>query len=91
MRKRAKYRKQQRGRMRGKAYRGSMVVFGEWGLMALEPAWVTNRQRRWYQLNMTFSFSRTGVRTGPSVPLDQRTLRGTESATVTPEKRSAIQ
>ena len=44
MPKRVKYRKQQRGRMRGKAYRGSTVAFGEYGLQALEPAWITNRQ-----------------------------------------------
>jgi len=44
MPKRVKYRKQQRGRMRGKAYRGSTVSFGEFGLQALEPAWITNRQ-----------------------------------------------
>jgi ribosomal protein L16/L10AE len=44
MPKRVKYRKQQRGRMRGKAYRGSTVAFGEFGLMALEPVWMTSRQ-----------------------------------------------
>ena len=38
MPKRVKYRKQQRGRMRGKAYRGGAVTFGEYGLQALEPA-----------------------------------------------------
>src|SRR5262245_9512605 len=44
MPKRVKFRKQQRGRMRGKAYRGGTVTFGEFGLQALEPAWITNRQ-----------------------------------------------
>src|SRR5258705_12578925 len=44
MPKRVKYRKQQRGRMNGKAYRGSSVVFGEFGLQALEPGWITNRE-----------------------------------------------
>ena len=44
MPKRTKYRKQQRGRRRGKAYRGSNVEFGEYGLKALEPAWITSRQ-----------------------------------------------
>lgn len=44
MPKRVKYRKQMRGRMRGKAYRGSTVAFGEFGLMALEPVWMTSRQ-----------------------------------------------
>jgi large subunit ribosomal protein L16 len=42
--KRAKYRKQFRGRMRGKAARGVTVAFGDYGLQALEPAWVTARQ-----------------------------------------------
>jgi large subunit ribosomal protein L16 len=42
--KRAKYRKQFRGRMKGKATRGATVEFGDYGLQALEPAWVTARQ-----------------------------------------------
>lgn len=42
--KRVKYRKPQRGRRRGKAYRGSTVAFGSFALKALEPAWITNRQ-----------------------------------------------
>jgi len=44
MPKRTKYRKQMRGRMRGKAYRGSTISFGDYALVALEPAWVTSRQ-----------------------------------------------
>ena len=44
MPKRVKYRKQMRGRMRGKASRGAEVVFGEYGLQALEPCWMTSRQ-----------------------------------------------
>ncbi|MDQ1266119.1 MAG: large subunit ribosomal protein [Bacteroidota bacterium] len=42
--KRVKYRKTQRGRMTGKAFRGSLVSFGAYGLKSLEPAWITNRQ-----------------------------------------------
>lgn len=42
--KRVKYRKMHRGRLRGKAQSGSTVVFGEYGLQALEPAWITSRQ-----------------------------------------------
>ena len=42
--KRTKYRKQMRGRMKGKASRGTEVQFGDYGLQALEPAWVTARQ-----------------------------------------------
>src|SRR5512135_474071 len=44
MPKRVKWRKQMRGRMRGKALRGAEVSFGEFGLMALEPGWITARQ-----------------------------------------------
>lgn len=44
MPKKVKYRKQQRGRMKGKAYRGSTLSFGEYGLQALEPCWMTARQ-----------------------------------------------
>ncbi len=44
MPKKVKYRKQQRGRRGGIAVRGSTVSFGDYGLMALEPAWITNRQ-----------------------------------------------
>jgi large subunit ribosomal protein L16 len=44
MPKRVKYRKQFRGRMKGKASRGTEVSFGDYGLQALEPAWITSRQ-----------------------------------------------
>jgi large subunit ribosomal protein L16 len=44
MPKRAKYRKQFRGRMKGRAHRGAEVSFGEYGLQALEPCWITSRQ-----------------------------------------------
>lgn len=44
MPKRVKYRKTQRGRMKGKASRGNEVSFGEFGLQALEPCWMTSRQ-----------------------------------------------
>ena len=60
MPKRVKYRKQQRGRMRGKAYRGSAVAFGEYGLQALEPAWVTNRQIEAARVAMTRKIKRGG-------------------------------
>ena len=60
MPKRVKYRKQQRGRMRGKAYRGSTVAFGEYGLQALEPAWITNRQIEAARIAMTRAIKRGG-------------------------------
>ncbi|MDD8031326.1 MAG: 50S ribosomal protein L16 [Acidobacteriota bacterium] len=44
MPKKVKYRKQQRGRMRGRAQRGAELTFGEYGLQALEPCWLTARQ-----------------------------------------------
>lgn len=44
MPKRVKYRKQMRGRMKGKAGRGSQIAFGDYGLQALEPCWMTSRQ-----------------------------------------------
>ena len=42
--KRTKYRKQHRGRMRGKASRGNKIAFGDFALQALEPSWITSRQ-----------------------------------------------
>lgn len=42
--KRTKYRKMHRGRMKGRAHRGNVLSFGEYGLQALEPAWITDRQ-----------------------------------------------
>ena len=60
MPKRVKYRKQQRGRMRGKAYRGSSVTFGEFGLQALEPAWITSRQIEAARVAITRSIKRGG-------------------------------
>ena len=44
MPKRVKYRKQMRGRMKGRASRGAKIAFGEYGLQALEPCWMTSRQ-----------------------------------------------
>jgi len=44
MPKKVKFRKMMKGRMHGKAYRGSDIAFGEYGLKALEPGWVSNRQ-----------------------------------------------
>lgn len=44
MPKRVKYRRVQRGRMKGKATRGNVIAYGEYGLQALEPGWVTSNQ-----------------------------------------------
>jgi len=75
MPKRVKYRKQQRGRMRGKAYRGSSVTFGEFGLQALEPAWVTNRQIEAARVAITRSIKRGGkmwIRVFPDKPVTKK-------------------
>ena len=60
MPKRSKFRKQQRGRMRGKAYRGCNVDFGDFGLKALEPAWITSRQIEAARVAMTRAAQRGG-------------------------------
>ena len=75
MPKRVKYRKQQRGRMNGKAYRGSSVAFGEFGLQALEPAWVTNRQIEAARVAITRSIKRGGkmwIRVFPDKPVTKK-------------------
>ena len=58
--KRVKYRKQFRGRMKGKAQRGNTVSHGEFGLVALEPAWITNRQIEAARIAMTRYIKRGG-------------------------------
>ena len=58
--KRVKYRKQFRGRMKGKANRGNTVSHGDFGLQALEPAWVTNRQIEAARIAMTRYIKRGG-------------------------------
>ncbi len=58
--KKLKYRKPQRGRMRGQAKGGTEVEFGEYGLQALEPAWITNRQIEAARIAMTRKIRRGG-------------------------------
>ena len=58
--KRVKYRKQFRGRMKGKAQRGNKVSHGDIGLVALEPAWITNRQIEAARIAMTRYIKRGG-------------------------------
>ncbi|MBT8213994.1 MAG: 50S ribosomal protein L16 [Acidimicrobiia bacterium] len=60
MPKRTKYRKTQKGRMRGKAQRGSKVVFGEFGLQSMEPGWITARQIEAARIAMTRTIKRGG-------------------------------
>jgi large subunit ribosomal protein L16 len=58
--KRVKYRKQQRGRMRGAAQRGNELSFGEFGLQSLDPAWITNRQIEAARVALTRHIKRGG-------------------------------
>ena len=58
--KRVKRRKQQRGRMKGKATRGNFVAYGDFGLQALEPAWITSNQIESARIAMTRYIKRGG-------------------------------
>lgn len=58
--KRVKHRKQHRGRMSGRAMRGNKIAHGEYGLVALEPAWITNRQIEAARIAMTRYIKRGG-------------------------------
>ncbi|MBX6394798.1 MAG: 50S ribosomal protein L16 [Alicyclobacillaceae bacterium] len=60
MPKRVKYRKEQRGRLKGRSKGGNEIAFGEYGLQALEPAWVTNRQIEAARIAMTRYIRRGG-------------------------------
>jgi large subunit ribosomal protein L16 len=75
MPKRVKYRKQMRGRMRGKAYRGADVMFGDLGLKALEPGWVSARQIESARRAMVRAMRRRGkfwIRIFPDKPITKR-------------------
>ena len=77
MPKKVKYRKQQRGRMAGKAWRGSDVSFGNYGLKALEPCWLTDRQIEAARVAMTRFIKRGGtiwVRVFPDKPITKKPL-----------------
>lgn len=73
--KRVKYRKVMRGRMKGKATRGNYVSNGEFGLQALEPAWVTSRQIEAARIAMTRYTKRGGqvwIKIFPDKPITQK-------------------
>src|SRR3990172_2965110 len=75
MPKRVKYRKAQRGRMRGTAQRGATLAFGEYGLKALEPGWVTNRQIEAARVARSGSLRRgekIGFRISPDKPVTKK-------------------
>jgi large subunit ribosomal protein L16 len=73
--KKVKFRKQQRGRMAGKAWRGSSVSFGDFGLKAMECAWITDRQIEAARVAMTRSIKRGGkvwIRLFPDKPITKK-------------------
>lgn len=77
MPKRTKFRKQFRGRMRGQAVRGNQVSFGDYGLMAMEPAWITSRQIEAARIAMTRHIKRGGkvwIRVFPDKPITKKPL-----------------
>ncbi|HPD16663.1 MAG TPA: 50S ribosomal protein L16 [Planctomycetota bacterium] len=77
MPKRVKYRKSQRGRVRGEASRGNFVAFGEYGLQALEPAWLTARQIEAARVAATHFLHREGklfMRIFPTKPVSAKPL-----------------
>lgn len=77
MPKRVKYRKSQRGRRRGKAYRGSRIDFGDFGIKALEAAWITSRQIEACRVAITRTMKRDGkvwIRIFPDKPVSKKPL-----------------
>jgi len=75
MPKKVKYRKQQRGRMTGKAWTGSTVAFGDYGLKALECGWVTQREIEAGRIAITRFIKRSGriwIRMFPDKPITKK-------------------
>ena len=73
--KRVKYRKQMRGRMTGKATRGNAVTYGQFGLQAMEPAWITSNQIEAARVAMTRYTKRGGqvwIKIFPDKPITQK-------------------
>ncbi|MFY0544892.1 50S ribosomal protein L16 [Brevibacillus sp. H7] len=75
--KRVKHRKQHRGKMAGNAKGGTTIAFGEYGLQALEPSWITNRQIEAARIAMTRYIRRGGkvwIKIFPDKPITQKPL-----------------
>jgi large subunit ribosomal protein L16 len=75
MPKKVKYRKQQRGRRKGKAWRGSSIAFGQYGLKALEAGWMTDKQIEAARVAVTRFIKRGGkiwVRVFPDKPITKK-------------------
>ena len=73
--KRVKYRRVQRGRMKGKATRGNTVTYGDWGLQAQEPAWITSNQIEAARVAMTRYIKRGGqvwIKIFPDKPVTKK-------------------
>ena len=73
--KRVKWRKQQRGRLRGKAEVGNSLTFGEYGLKAMEPCWMTNRQIEAARIALTRHIKRGGkvwIKVFPDKPFTKK-------------------
>lgn len=75
MPKRTKFRKQMKGRMRGEAQRGNYLAFGDFGIQATEPHWITNRQIEACRIVINRTFKRTGkvfIRIFPDKPYTRK-------------------
>lgn len=73
--KRVKYRRVHRGRLKGKAYRGNKVTYGDYGLQALEPAWITSNQIESARIAMTRYIKRGGqvwIKIFPDKPITEK-------------------
>ncbi|MBR1458865.1 MAG: 50S ribosomal protein L16 [Oscillospiraceae bacterium] len=73
--KRVKYRRVHRGRLTGKAYRGNKVTYGDFGLQALEPAWITSNQIEAARIAMTRYIKRGGqvwIKIFPDKPITEK-------------------
>ncbi len=73
--KRVKHRRQQRGRLKGKATRGNTVTYGDYGLVALEPAWITSNQIEAARVAMTRYIKRGGqvwIKIFPDKPITEK-------------------
>jgi large subunit ribosomal protein L16 len=73
--KRVKYRRQHRGRMKGKALRGNTISNGEYGLMAMEPSWITSNQIEAARIAMTRYIKRGGqvwIKIFPHKPVTEK-------------------
>lgn len=75
MPKRVKYRKQHRGRMKGKALKGGEIIYGDYGLQAMEPGWITDRQIEAARVALTRHIKRGGkvwIKIFPDKPVTKK-------------------